>query len=114
MPLRVRLTGGLGHAYFAATTLVIPEAKKSASGARGRLLVLDGKKILLKSAILTASTCQTCRPERNLDGQKLKRFACSSPLHSSCPERKVTNARRLARLATQKASFCHRSETGNR
>jgi len=54
MPLRVRLTGGLGHAFFAATTGALPEAETNASGARGRLLVLDGEKIKLTSAILTA------------------------------------------------------------
>ena len=113
MPLRVRLTGGLGHAFFAATTWALPEAEKNASGARGRLLSPDGVTILLTSAILTASTCQTCRPERNLDGQKLKRFACSSPLHSSCPERKVTNALRCAQPTTPKGTYCLRSGTEN-
>jgi hypothetical protein len=99
--------------FFAATTGAVPEAEKNASGARGRLLVLDGEKIKLTSAILTASTHQNCCPERNLDCQKLKRSACSSLLHSSFPERKVMNAPRFARPATQKATFCHRSGTQN-
>ncbi len=113
MPLRVRLTSGLGHAFFAATTCALPEAEQNASGARGRLLVPVGNKILLTSAIRTASTCQNCQPERNVDCQKLKRCACSSLLHSSFPERKVMNAPRFARPARQTATFCHRSGTRN-
>jgi hypothetical protein len=66
MPLRVRLTGGLGHAFFAATNWVLPEARQDASGARGRPLVLGSEKILLTRAILTASNCQNYHPKRKL------------------------------------------------
>ena len=111
--MRVRLTGGLGHAFFAATTWALPEAEQDASGARGRLLVPDGKKILLTSAILTASTCQHCQPERSLYGQKLKRCASGSLLHCSWPERKVTDALRFLQPATPKEAYCLRSGTGN-
>ena len=110
--MRVRLTGGLGHAFFAENTRALPEAEQSASGARGRLLVPDGKKVMLTSAILTASTCQNCQPERNLHGRKLRRCASGSLLHCSWPERKVTNALRLAQLATAIGTCCLRSGTG--
>ena len=111
--MRVRLTGGLGHAFFAATTWALPEAEQDASGARGRLLVPDGEKILLTSAILTASTCQKCQPKRNLPGRKLRRCASGSLLHCSWPERKLTNALRFAQPATPKGTCCLRSGTGN-
>ena len=110
--MRVRLTGGLGHAFFAATTWAPPEAEQNASGARGRLLVPDGGRMLLTSAILTASTYQNCHPERYLHGKKLRRCAGSSLLHYSCPERKVTNALRFARPATPKGTDRLRSGIG--
>ena len=111
--MRVRLTGGLGHAFFATTTWALPEAEQDASGARRRLLFPDGKKILLTSAILTASTCQKCLPERNLPGRTLRRCASGSLLRCSCPEREVTNALRFAQPARPKGTYCLRSGTGN-
>ncbi len=111
--MRVRLTGGLGHAFFAATTWALPEAEKNASGARGRLLSPDGENIVLTSAILTASTCQNRQPERNRHGRKLRRCASGSLLHCSWPERKVTNALLCAQPTTPKGTYCLRSGTEN-
>jgi hypothetical protein len=113
MPLRVRLTGGLGHAFFAATAWEMPEAVYNASGALGRLLVPDGEKVLLTSTILTASIYQSCHPERNLHGRQLKRCAAGSLLHCSWPERKATNALRCEQPATPKGNYCLRSWTGD-
>jgi hypothetical protein len=109
MPLRVRLTSGLGHAFFAAATWALPEAEQSASGARGRLLVPDGKKILLTSTILTASTCQKCQPEQSLHGRKLRRCASGSLPQCSWPEQEATDALRFAQPATPKGTYCLRS-----
>jgi hypothetical protein len=52
MPLRVGLSSGLGHARSASTAWPLEEGETSLSGARGRLLVLVGKKVLLTSAIV--------------------------------------------------------------
>ena len=109
--MRVRLTGLLGHAPSAPNAWTLEAGETNLSGARGRLLGSVGKKILLTSAILTASTCQNYHPERTLHGQRLRRCACSSILLSSCPERKVTNTLRLAQHATKKGIYWLRSET---
>jgi hypothetical protein len=99
--------------FFAATTWVLPEAEYNASGALGRLLVPDGEKLLLTSAILTASTCQKCQPERNLQGRELRRCASGSLLECSWPERKVTDTHRFAQPATPKGTNCLRRGTGS-
>jgi hypothetical protein len=52
MPLRVGLSSGLGHARSASNAWPLEEGETNLSGARGRLLVLVGKKLLLTSDIL--------------------------------------------------------------
>ena len=102
----------LGHAPRATNACLLEDSETNLSGARGWLFLSVGEKILLTSAIVNASICRTCHPERNLHGQKLMRCACSSILLSSCPEQKVTKALLLARHATKSGAHWLRSETG--
>jgi hypothetical protein len=60
----------LDHAPRTTNAWLLEEGETNLFGARGRLLVSVGEKILLTNAILTASICRTCQPERNLHGQK--------------------------------------------
>ena len=111
MPLRVGLSSGLGHACDATSDWQLEKGETSLSGARGRLLVLVGKGVLLTSAILHCHELPELPPRAKPACQKLRRCERSSPLHSSWPERKVRNTLRLARDATKNRTHWLRSET---